>query len=169
MSSRLEQHDARIDTVLFDNGREFCGRHDQHPYELFPQLEEIEHRTTRVKRPQSNGVVEWLHRTLLDERFRGEGRRTSFETIEEVQAVLDEYLAGYIRRHPHQGCGRTAGHQPGSSLKISPTRNRKRRTSEPKRKPLSKPPDARSNRHCQSITRSVHIDQILVWITLLEL
>ena len=27
------------------------------------------HRTTRVKRPQSNGIVERLHRTLLDEQF----------------------------------------------------------------------------------------------------
>lgn len=43
-------------------GREFCGRPDQHPYELFLQLEEIEHHTTRVKRPQSNGIVERLHR-----------------------------------------------------------------------------------------------------------
>ena len=32
-------------------GREFCGRTDHHPYELFLQLEDIEHRTTRVKRP----------------------------------------------------------------------------------------------------------------------
>jgi hypothetical protein len=54
-------------------GREFCGRPGQHPYELFLQLEAVEHRTTRVKRPQSNGIVEHLHRTLLDEHFRVEG------------------------------------------------------------------------------------------------
>ena len=75
------------------------------PYELFLQLEEIEHRTTRVKRPQSNGIVERLHRTLLDEHFRVEGRRTGFETIEEMQAVLDTYLDGYNTRRPHQGRG----------------------------------------------------------------
>jgi transposase InsO family protein len=72
------------------NGREFCGRPDQHPYELFLQLEEIEHRTTKVKRPQSNGIVERFHRTVLDEHFRVEGRRTWFETIDEMQAVLDD-------------------------------------------------------------------------------
>jgi transposase InsO family protein len=59
----FEAHAAKIDAVLSDNGREFCGRPDQHPYELFLQLEEIEHRTTRVKRPQSNGIVECLHPT----------------------------------------------------------------------------------------------------------
>ena len=33
-------------TILSDNGREFCGRH-HHPYELFLQLEGIEHRTNQ--------------------------------------------------------------------------------------------------------------------------
>ena len=47
----FEEHDAKIEAVFSDNGREFCGRPDQHPYELFLQLEDIEHRTTRVKRP----------------------------------------------------------------------------------------------------------------------
>lgn len=101
--STFEQHSAKIDTVLSDNGREFCGRPDQHPYELFLQLGEIEHRTTRVKRPQSNGLVERLHGALLDERFRVEGRRTWFETIDEMQAVLDTYMDGYNQHRPHQG------------------------------------------------------------------
>jgi transposase InsO family protein len=86
-------------------GREFCGRPDQHPYELFLQLEDIEHRTTRVKRPQSNGIVERFHRTLLDEHFRVEGRRTWFETIDEMQKVLDDYLVTYNTKRPHQGRG----------------------------------------------------------------
>ena len=101
----FEMANARIGVVLSDNGREFCGRPDQHPYELFLQLEEIEHRTTRVKRPQSNGIVERLHRTLLDEHFRVEGRRTWFETIDEMQAVLDAYLVCYNTTRPHQGRG----------------------------------------------------------------
>lgn len=101
----FEAHDARIEAVLSDNGREFCGREDQHPYELFLQLEGIEHKRTRVKRPQSNGIVERLHRTLLDEHFRVEGRRTWFETIKEMQVSLDEYLVAYNTRRPHQGRG----------------------------------------------------------------
>ena len=99
----FEQADAKIEVVLSDNGREFCGRPDRHPYELFLQLEEIEHRTTKVKRPQSNGIVERLHRTLLDEHFRVEGRRTWFETIEEMQTALDAYLLSYNTKRPHQG------------------------------------------------------------------
>jgi transposase InsO family protein len=126
----FEQHAAKIDTVLSDNGREFCGRPDQHPYELFLQLEEIEHRTTRIKRPQSNGIVERLHRTLLDEHFRVEGRRTWFETIDEMQAVLDTYMEGYNRRRPHQGRGMN-GRTPATAfveglLKPQPSKEEKR-------------------------------------------
>lgn len=101
----FEAEGARIEVVLSDNGREFCGRPDRHPYELFLQLEDIEHRTTRVNRPQSNGIVERLHRTLLDEHFRIEGRRTWFETLDEMRVVLDDYLDGYNHRRPHQGRG----------------------------------------------------------------
>jgi transposase InsO family protein len=101
----FDAHEAKIETVLSDNGREFCGRPDRHPYELFLQLENIEHRTTRVKRPQSNGIVERFHRTLLDEHFRVEGRKTWFETVEEMQVVLDAFMDGYNQRRPHQGRG----------------------------------------------------------------
>ncbi len=103
--STFEEHGATIDAVLSANGREFCGRPDLHPYELFLQLEGIEHKRTKVSRPQSNGIVERLHRTLLDEHFRVEGRRTWFETVEEMQASLDRNLESYNTKRPHQGRG----------------------------------------------------------------
>ena len=101
----FDQHGARIETILSDNGREFCGRPDRHPYELFLQLEGIEHRTTKVRRPQSNGFVERLHRTLLDEHFRIEGRKTWYESVEQMQQDLDKYLKYYNRERAHQGRG----------------------------------------------------------------
>jgi transposase InsO family protein len=99
----FEGHDAKIDTVLSDNGREFCGRPDRHPYELFLQLEGIEHRTTKVRRPQSNGFVERLHRTLLDEHFRIKGRQKWYESLDEMQADLNDYLRQYNHERTHQG------------------------------------------------------------------
>ena len=101
----FEQHGATITTVLSDNGREYCGRPDRHPYELFLQLEEIEHRTTKVRRPQSNGFIERLHRTLLDEHFRIKGREKFYESVAEMQADLDTYLVTYNTKRPHQGRG----------------------------------------------------------------
>lgn len=103
MLPAFESHIARIDVALSDNDRWFCGRPDRHPYELYLQLEEIEYRTTKVRRPQSSSIVERFHRTLLDEHFRVEGRRTWIETIEEMQTVLDKYLVSYNQKHPHQG------------------------------------------------------------------
>lgn len=99
----FEEQGAQIKTILSDNGREFCGRPDHHPYELFLQLEGIEHRTTRVRRPQSNGFIERLHRTLLDEHFRVKGRTTWYESVEQMQTDLDEYLHYYNQERAHQG------------------------------------------------------------------
>lgn len=99
----FDQHDAKVTTVLSDNGREFCGRPDRHPYELFLQLEGIEHRTTKVRRPQSNGFVERLHRTLLDEHFRIQGRKKWYETVDAMQKDLDVYFKHYNTERAHQG------------------------------------------------------------------
>lgn len=97
---------------------------------------------------------------LLDEHFRVEGWRTWFETIDEMQAVLDDFLVGYNQRSPHQGRGMNgAEHRLRPSSKDCQNRNSKRRTSEPKKNQPNKPPDAdRSPRHRQPITLSVHAE-----------
>lgn len=98
-----EDHGVKIKTVLTDNGREYCGREDHHPFELFLQLEEIEHRTTKVRRPQSNGFVERMHKTLLDEHFRIKGREKFYESVLEMQKDLEIYLKYYNEERAHQG------------------------------------------------------------------
>ena len=60
-----------VKAVLTDNGREFCGKPATHPYELLLAMEDIEHRNTKVRTPRTNGFVERMNRTLLDECFRG--------------------------------------------------------------------------------------------------
>jgi transposase InsO family protein len=99
----FEKHSVKVENILTDNGREYCGRPDKHPYELFLQLEEIEHRTTKVRRPQSNGFVERLHKTLLDEHFRIKGRTKFYESVSEMQKDLEEYLVFYNEKRAHQG------------------------------------------------------------------
>jgi hypothetical protein len=39
-----------IQAVLTDNGREFCGKPEGHPYELLLALHDMEHRTPRSGR-----------------------------------------------------------------------------------------------------------------------
>ena len=99
----FDKHRAAIQAILSDNGREFCGRPDRHPYELFLQLEGIEHRTTKINSPQTNGFVERLHRTILDEHFRIVGRKTWYESVDQMQKDLDAYLVHYNQKRPHQG------------------------------------------------------------------
>jgi transposase InsO family protein len=92
-----------VGAVLTDNGREFCGRPEQHPYELLLAVEGIEHRTTRVRGPQTNGFVERMNRTLLDECFRVKCRTTWYMAPEEIQRDLDVFIAFYNEQRTHQG------------------------------------------------------------------
>lgn len=73
-----EALDVPVQAILTDNGREFCGKPDSHPYELLLAMEGIEHRTTKIATPRTNGFVERMNRTLLDECFRVAGHQTSY-------------------------------------------------------------------------------------------
>ena len=124
----FEKHGVQVRTILSDNGREYCGRPDKHPYELFLQLEDIEHRTTNVGRPQSNGFIERFHRTLLEEHLQIKGRTTWYETVEEMQKDLDAYLESYNRRRPHQDRG-MEGRTPYAVFKTGIARKHTRKPS----------------------------------------
>lgn len=112
-----------VQAVLTDNGREFCGRPEQHPYQLLLALHDIEHRTTKVRSPRTNGFVERMNRTLLDEHFRIKGREKWYERVEEIQADLDEFLDFYNRKRSHQGY-RLKGRTPTQALKEALGRKR---------------------------------------------
>ena len=80
------------------------GRLDGHPFELFLQLEKIEHRRTLVRRPR---IVELLHRTLLEEHFKVRGRVRFYESLGEMQEDLDTYMNVYNYKGRTKGNGRT--------------------------------------------------------------
>lgn len=85
-----------VGAVLTDNGREFCGT-ENHPFELYLDLNDITHRRTRVKRPQTNGFVERFHRTALDEFYRVALREKVYLSVEALQEDLDHWLRHYNR------------------------------------------------------------------------
>jgi transposase InsO family protein len=111
-----EAINVTVGAILTDNGREFCGVPERHPYELFCQLEGIEHRTTKVRSPKTNGFVERMNRTLLDECFRVKGRETWYTAIDEIQRDLDLFLDYYNTQRSHQGY-RLKGRTPAQALK----------------------------------------------------
>ena len=88
----FEDHEVGVQTALTDNGRGSCGREDQHPFELFLQLEKIEHRATKVRRLQSNGCVERMHHALLGGHFRIKGCTKFYETVDECSLTLTSCL-----------------------------------------------------------------------------
>ena len=94
--------DLPVNAVLTDNGREFCGT-ETHPYELYLDLNGIEHRRTKVRTPRTNGFVERFNGTVLDEFFRVKMRETFYDGVEALQADLDAWLHHYNTERPHLG------------------------------------------------------------------
>jgi transposase InsO family protein len=99
----FEEHGLRIDRVLTDRGTEFCGAHDRHEYELYLAVENIDHTRTRTKNPQTNGICERFHKTLLEEFYRVAFRRKLYTSIAELQTDLDAWIKSYNEERPHQG------------------------------------------------------------------
>lgn len=89
--------------ILTDRGTEFCGRLDKHPYQLYLQLHEIEHTRTKARHPQTNGICERFHKTVLDEFYKPAFRKKIFTAIEELQVDLDRWMDFYNRERTHQG------------------------------------------------------------------
>ncbi|ABA78115.2 IS481 family transposase [Cereibacter sphaeroides] len=102
--------DLPVGAVLTDNGREFCGT-ERHPYELYLDLNGIEHRRTRVRTPKTNGFVERFNGTILNEFFRVAMRDNFYESVEALQADLDAWLVHYNTERPHLGY-RNMGRRP---------------------------------------------------------
>ena len=99
----FEQHDVPLQRVLTDRGTEFCGTHDRHEYELYLAVENIDHTRTKARSPQTNGIVERFHKTMLDEFYRVAFRRKVYDTLDALQADLDTWMADYNQNRTHQG------------------------------------------------------------------
>jgi hypothetical protein len=74
----------------------------RHEYELYLAVEDIDHTRTKTRSPQTNGICERLHRTVLDEFYRVAFRKKIYRTIDELQADLDAWLVEYNHHRPHQ-------------------------------------------------------------------
>lgn len=99
----FEQYDIPLLRMLTDRGTEYCGRPEYHEYELYLQLEGIEHSKTKTRSPQSNGICERFHRTIQDEFYAIAFRKKLYTTLEELQTDLDEWMNHYNNERPHTG------------------------------------------------------------------
>ncbi|OQC18638.1 MAG: Integrase core domain protein [Deltaproteobacteria bacterium ADurb.Bin072] len=101
--SFFEHYDIPVLRVLTDRGTEFCGTLDKHPYELFLQLNDIDHTKTKAKSPQTNGICERAHQTILNEFYRVTFRKKVYGDLETLQSDLDDYMYRYNHERTHQG------------------------------------------------------------------
>ena len=99
----FEEHQVPLLRVLTDRGTEFKGKPEHHEYELYLQIEGIEHSKTQVRHPQTNGICERLHRTIQEEFYAVAFRKKLYSTLEEMQLDLDEWMKYYNQDRAHSG------------------------------------------------------------------
>jgi len=106
----FESYSVPVLRVLTDRGTEYCGNKETHDYELFLALNDIEHTKTKARHPQTNGICERFHKTILNEFYQIAFRKKIYQHIEELQKDLDNWVQEYNLNRTHQGkmcCGRT--------------------------------------------------------------
>jgi hypothetical protein len=99
----FEHHDLRLLRVLTDRGTEYCGVRDQHEYQLYLAIEDIDHTKTKAKSPQTNGICERFHRTIQDEFYAVAFRKKVYRSIQELQNDLDRWMVYYNQDRTHTG------------------------------------------------------------------
>lgn len=99
----FDEHSIPLLRVLTDRGTEFCGNPEHHLYELYLAIENIDHSRTKARSPQTNGIVERFHKTILNEFYRIAFRKKVYSSISELQADLDVWIKDYNENRPHQG------------------------------------------------------------------
>ncbi|MCD6056443.1 MAG: family transposase [Gammaproteobacteria bacterium] len=106
----FEQESLPVLRILTDRGTEYCGKAEQHDYQLYLALNDIEHTKTKAQSPQTNGICERFHKTILQEFYQVTLRKQIYTDLESLQKELDNWIDHYNNKRTHQGkmcCGRT--------------------------------------------------------------
>ena len=99
----FEEHKVPMLRMLTDRGTEYCGKIEQHDYQLFLAVKNIDHTKTKAKHPQTNGIVERFHKTILNEFYQVAFRKRIYDSLEMLQGDLDDWLEHYNKERTHQG------------------------------------------------------------------
>lgn len=99
----FESHDMGLLRILTDRGTEYCGKVEQHDYELYLGLNDIEHTKTKAFSPQTNGICERFHKTIYEEFYQIAFRKKLYSTLDELQKDLDDWVDYYNHHRTHQG------------------------------------------------------------------
>ena len=89
--------------ILTDRGTEYCGRVEQHDYQLYLAINDIDHTKTKAMSPQTNGICERFHKTILQEFYQVTFRKKLYHELESLQKDLDSWIDYYNNKRTHQG------------------------------------------------------------------
>jgi transposase InsO family protein len=99
LASELKAAGWKLERVLSDNGNEFRGE----AFGAALQRLGAEHSRIRAGRPQTNGHIEALHKTILDECWRPAFARYIYPSFTGLQKDLAAYLNYYNTDRVHHG------------------------------------------------------------------
>jgi hypothetical protein len=99
----FEEYGLRLLRILTDRGTEYCGRPDNHDFQLYLALEDIDHSKTKARSPQTNGICERFHRTIQNEFYAIAFRKKIYQSIEQLQTDLDLWMNDYNVNRTHSG------------------------------------------------------------------
>lgn len=89
--------------ILTDRGTEYCGRIEHHDYQLYLAINDIDHTKTKAMSPQTNGICERFHKTILQEFYQVTFRKKLYHDLESLQKDLDSWIDYYNNERTHQG------------------------------------------------------------------
>ena len=98
VASELKAAGWKLERLLSDNGNEFKGTFTATAIKLGAA-----HTRIHAGRPQTNGHVEALHKTILDECWRPAFARYLYPTLSGLRRELDTYLRYYNTDRVHHG------------------------------------------------------------------
>jgi transposase InsO family protein len=121
----FDEHAIPVSRVLTDRGTEYCGGPEHHEYELYLAVENIDHTRTRTRSPQTNGIVERFHKTLLDEFYRVASARKSTAPSRSCRPISMSGCASTTNCAPIRAAGASARPRCRPSLTVcrSPRRS----------------------------------------------
>ena len=104
----FDEQGIRLQRILTDRGTEYCGKPENHAYQLYLAVEDIDHSRTKANHPQTNGICERFHKTLQDECYSLLFRRNSTTTWRNCRWTWTRGWRSTIKRGPIQDATATA-------------------------------------------------------------
>jgi transposase InsO family protein len=98
-----QQQSIDLLRILTDRGTEYCGAREHHEYQLYLTIEDIDHTKIKAKSPQTNGICERFHRTMQEEFYSVAFRKKMYNSLEEMQKDIDQWIQLYNNERAHSG------------------------------------------------------------------